>query len=311
MHPTGPDICVFAPALFVAVTIERRDDGHDDIHIHPGGQGFWIARMIRHLGAVPVLCAPLGGETGFVIRALMPTWGIDLVAVDIAAGSPAYVHDRRDWDRHTLAEVPPPILDRHERDDVYSAVLDRSLAAGVCVITGRTDDLFPPDVYRRLGRDFASNGVSVVGDLHGEELDSFLEGGPMEVLKVSDEDLLADARVDDVDPPSLIAAAELLERRGAAAVVVSRASEPVVARFSGTTFTAVPPPIETVDLRGAGDSMTAGLATALASGLGPEDALRLACAAGAANVARHGLGNASAELIHQLLDRVQIDRTEG
>lgn len=120
------DVCVFAPALFVSVTIEERDDGSDDIHIHPGGQGFWIARMVRHLGAKPILCAPLGGETGTIIEALTAQWGIDLATAGIAAASPAYVHDRRKGDRETIAASPAPVLDRHERDDVYSAVLDHA-----------------------------------------------------------------------------------------------------------------------------------------------------------------------------------------
>ena len=43
-------VCVFAPSLVLTVTIESPPDGRDDeIHFHPGGQGFWIARTLRHL----------------------------------------------------------------------------------------------------------------------------------------------------------------------------------------------------------------------------------------------------------------------
>jgi 1-phosphofructokinase len=305
------DVCIFAPALFVAVTIEQSDNGADDIHIHPAGQGFWIARTILHLGGEPIICVPLGGEAGRVIEALAPEWGIDMRPVSIAAPSPAYVHDRRSGERVVLAEGAPPVLDRHERDDVYAAMLDNSLAAGIAVITGRVDDIFSPDVYRRFGSDFASNGVRVVGDLHGEELAAFLEGGPIDVLKVSDEDLLQDEAITDTDPPSLVTAIEKLEAAGAKAVVVSRGADPVIARFRGITYTAKPPKIEAVDFRGAGDSMTAALATGLVQNLSPEQALRLATAAGTANVARHGLGTASADLITQLVERVEIARLDS
>jgi 1-phosphofructokinase len=304
-------ICIFATGLVVAVTVERRDDGHDDIHIHPGGQGFWIARMVRHLGGRPILCAPLGGESGRVIHALVPEWGIDLAAVEISSGSPAYVHDRRRGERVTVAEGTSPVLDRHERDHLYSAVLDKSLAAGVAVITGRVDGVFSADVYRRLGADLASNGVRVVGDLHGDELDAFLEGGPIDVLKVSDEDLHQDGRIADLQPHALLDAIARLEEAGAATVVVSRGTEPVIASVDGAILIARPPELEEVDFRGSGDSMTAGLAIAVARGLDPEEALRLACAAGTANVARHGLGNASLDLITQLADRVELERMEA
>lgn len=304
------DVCVFAPALYVSVTIEQSDDATDDIHIHPGGQGFWIARTIKHLGGNPVLCGPLGGETGRIIEALAPDWDVDLAVVPISGASPAYVHDRRTGEREALADGPAPVLDRHERDDVYSAVLDNSLATGTVVITGRVDKLFSPDVYRRFGSDFESNGVQVVGDLHGEELQAFLSGGSIEILKISHEDLLEDGVIVDTDPASVVAIAEKLESAGARAVVVSRADEPAIARFNGKTFSARPPAIEAVDYRGAGDSMTAALATALTKNLGPEQTLRLACAAGTANVARHGLGTASADLVEQLLERVDVERYE-
>ena len=48
-----------------------------------------------------------------------------------------------------------------------------------------------------------------------------------------------------------------------------------------------------IDQSGAGDSMTAALAFARASGLAPEETLKLAVAAGAMNVTRHGLGPAT------------------
>jgi 1-phosphofructokinase len=294
--------------LFVTVTVELGDDGRDDIHIHPGGQGFWIARMLRHLGETPILCAPLGGEAGRVLRALIPDWEIGLSAIEIASGSPAYVHDRRSGGRVTIARGATPVLDRHERDDIYSAVLDKALETGVCVITGRVDEYFSPDVYRRLGADLASNEIRVVGDLHGAELDAFLDGGPIGVLKVSDEDLLEDGRIADDDEATVIDAMERLEAGGARSVVVSRGVQPAMARFDRVTYLARPPEIEAADHRGAGDSMTAGLAVAVARNLDPEDALRLACAAGAANVARHGLGNASVDLVAQLAERVVLER---
>jgi len=53
--------------------------------------------------------------------------------------------------------------------------------------------------------------------------------------------------------------------------------------------------------------MTAGLAVALARGLGIDDALRLATAAGALNVTRHGLATGHADAIEQLATRVEVN----
>jgi 1-phosphofructokinase len=80
-----------------------------------------------------------------------------------------------------------------------------------------------------------------------------------------------------------------------------------VALIDATIYRVTGPALEAVDYRGAGDSMTAGLSAALRRGLGPEETLRLAAGAGAANVTRHGLGSASDDLIPRLADRVEVE----
>ena len=57
---------VFAPGPLLTVTIEQHGDDVD-LHVHPGGQGVWQARMAALLGAPVVLCTALGGEVGGVI----------------------------------------------------------------------------------------------------------------------------------------------------------------------------------------------------------------------------------------------------
>lgn len=98
-----------------------------------------------------------------------------------------------------------------------------------------------------------------------------------------------------------------LGRRGARGVVVSRAEHPALARFGSTLLRARPPRLEAVDTSGSGDSMTAALAAAMLRGLDPEATLRLACAAGAANVTRRGLGSASGDLVPELAKRVEVE----
>ncbi|MGH8916492.1 MAG: 1-phosphofructokinase family hexose kinase [Acidimicrobiia bacterium] len=301
-------VSIFGPVLSLTVTIEGgREDEADEIHLHPGGQGLWIARMLRHLGERPLLCAPIGGETGRVIRGLVNQWGIEMSPVETTSSSPATVHDRRSGDRDLIAEATAPTLARHELDDAYGKFLDHAMSSRVCVVTGQNSEIVPVEAYRRLGHDLASADVRVVGDLHGRELDAFLDGGPLDVLKVSDEDLAEDGLLDGRDEEGALSALRDLVSRGAKNVVLSRAQEPAVGFIAGTTYRATAPNLEPADFRGAGDSMTAGLAAAFSRGLGPEDSLKLACGAGAANVTRHGLGSASSDLIPKLAERVQVE----
>jgi len=300
-------VTVFAPVQHLTVTIEATSDGEDEVHIHPGGQGFWIARMLKHLDERPLLCGPVGGETGKVFLGLLGQFGMDVSAIEIAHHSPVVIQDRRSGERVTIADSPTVTLKRHEIDDVYGRFLDRAFASGICVMTGQSKEIFPVDTYRRLGHDLASGGVQVIADLHGPELWSFLDGGPIEILKVSDEDLRNDGIISDVrDQANLTNAMTKLVDAGARAVVLSRQDKPALARFDATWYRARSPALDPADHRGAGDSMTAGLAAGLRRHLPIEDTLRLACAAGAANVTRHGLGSADADLIPGLVERVEV-----
>ena len=42
-------ICVFSPSPLVRVTLEQRSGPQDEVHVHAGGQGVWVSRMIRVL----------------------------------------------------------------------------------------------------------------------------------------------------------------------------------------------------------------------------------------------------------------------
>jgi 1-phosphofructokinase len=129
----------------------------------------------------------------------------------------------------------------------------------------------------------------------------------LRLLKVSDEDLIDDGALSEGDAEAAVwVAVDKLIDRGVDGIVVSRGDKPVLARFGSDRFTAETPGLEPVDDRGAGDSMTAGLAAATVEGKPPDDVLRLGCGAGAANVTRHGLASADAKLIDRVAPLVVI-----
>ncbi|MBW3667304.1 MAG: phosphofructokinase, partial [Actinobacteria bacterium] len=141
MSGLSHNVVVFAPVIVLTVTIEAGPEDEAEVHFHPGGQGFWVARMLRHLGASPLLCGPVGGEAGGVIRGLLDQWGINLSPVEIPADSPVIVQDRRGGDRHQIAETPMPHLSRHELDDFYGTFLDHALTISTAVVTGRWGEI--------------------------------------------------------------------------------------------------------------------------------------------------------------------------
>ena len=302
----APTACVFAPSPLLTVTVEQGLDDASEVHLHAGGQGFWIARMLVALGLETDLCMPLGGEVGRVLEALIAAEGVHVRMGTTTRGNGAYVHDRRGGEREEVADMAPAVLSRHEVDELYSSTLAAGLAAEVTVLGGPARaDVIPPDVYRRLASDLRAVGKTVVADLSGETLTEAVQGG-ITVLKVSHDDLIEDGRADSEDPRALAKAMQQLAEEGARHVVVSRAGDPTIAWLDGELLEIETPQMQRVDHRGAGDSMTAGLATALARGESIADALRLGAAAGTSNVTRRGLATGQREVVEQLAAHIVV-----
>jgi 1-phosphofructokinase len=296
---------VFVPAPRLTVTIELRG-GAPDIHLHPGGQGVWQARMLQAMDTAVVLCAVFGGETGRVARQLLADSDLTVRAVNGESRSGAYVHDRRSGVRVDLAEVPGDPLSRHEVDELYSLALTEGLRAGVCLLGGPGDPpVVEPDVYRRLASDLAGNGCLVIADLRGEHLHAAAVGGAR-LLKVSHEELLADGEASADTLDELVRAAFGLRRQGVETVVITRGERPALALVGDEVDEVVTPRLESVDSSGAGDSMTAAIVAGIARGEDVADAIRTGAAAGALNITRRGLGSGQREAIMELRGRVRL-----
>lgn len=303
-------ILVPTPLLVVEVTepaAHRNRSSHEsDVHLHPGGQGLWVARMAGSLGAEISVSGPFGGELGSLIRTMLDGLGMQVNAVRYGYGNGGYVYDLRGADREVVGHMPPPELSRHELDDLYGTAFVDALASDVLVITGAEPaDVLPASFFGRLISDTRDAGTPVVADLSGNAALACAASG-VDVLKISHEeikdlDLVADDSVD-----SLLAAGRMLLERGAGAVVISRAKDPALLVEQGIVREVSAPSITPLDHRGAGDSMTAGIAVGLARGLELVDAVALGASAGALNVARRGLGTGNRTTIEKFARQITV-----
>ena len=304
-------LAVFGPSPLLTVTIEPGTD-RPEVHLHAGGQGFWVARLAATLGADVVLCCALGGEPGRVLEALIEAEPLTLRAADAGTPNGVYVHDRRGGSRAEVVSVDSRPLARHAADELYGIALGAGLDADLMLVTGcQPDDLVDPDIYRRLVADLRANGKPVLADLTGLPLHAALDGG-IELLRLNDEELVLEGCAASDALADLVDGARRLQAAGARNVIVSRAAQPACLLTDGerpTKFELAGPAFESLDRRGTGDSMFAATGVGLARGLSMTDALRLGMAAGALNATRRGLGTGTREEIERLATHVRIRPT--
>ncbi|MFD4959418.1 1-phosphofructokinase family hexose kinase [Microbacterium sp. NPDC058389] len=287
------------------MTIEDHPFGAE-VHVHAGGQGVWQARMLLRLGVSVTMCAVLTGETGRVMRHLLEDEGIDVSAIEREGRGSAYIHDRRGGERIAVVEDEGEPIGRHELDELYGMMLKEGMASHAVILSGPAgEEALPADTYRRLASDLRDTGTLVLADLAGERLAAALEGG-VDVLKVSHEELIDDGLIPDDSLHEIMGAMRALRDRGAAVVVVSRSSDPLLLLDEHGFLEVRTPELEVADTRGAGDLLTAGIAAGLATGESARSAVTLGAAAGAMNVTRHGLGSGDRDAIGRLREKVSV-----
>jgi len=304
-----PKVALFAPHTLLTVTLEPEDSERQHIHFHSGGQGAWAARMVAQMGATPVLCGFVGGESGELLRGLLAR-SIEpgeLRLVETSAASGCYVTDRRSGERNVTAMMLSDPPSRHELDELLSVTCAEAVACGLLIVTNPfPPDTLPLEIYGELVADARANGCKTLVDLSPPRIESALRGGP-DVAKLNDWELAAMIRGPVSEPADLFAAAERLRAGGAEKVIVTRGEQPALVLDGDSARRLTAPRFEHGHREGCGDSMMGALAGAWACGASFERALALGAAAGAANYLRRGLGSASRETVERLVDSVRLE----
>jgi fructose-1-phosphate kinase PfkB-like protein len=150
-------------------------------------------------------------------------------------------------------------------------------------------------------------GRRVAVDSHGAGLRAGLAARPW-LVKPNREELAAflDSALDD--PDAAWKAVREVADAGAAVVLLSAGSGPLLASWEGEEWEALPPPVELVNALGSGDSLLAGVLAAVRRGLPPAEALRWGVACGAANAAVWDPGGIRRDEVARLAPGVIVRR---
>ena len=266
-----------------------------------GGKATNVARVLRALGDEVLLTGFAAGDTGEHIRRDLAGAGIAEAFLRVPGRSrrTVAVVDTATGDATGFWEPGPDVSasDWSAFLDHYHRVVRE--ASGV-VLSGSTPGGLPPDAYAQLVSAAHDAGVPAVLDADGAALRLGAAAGP-EILKPNIEELRAATGLHDVH-----AAADLLLRCGAGAVVVSAGADGLLACTARHRWTARPPDRLSGNPIGAGDACVAALARGLVSDTGWPERLAEAVALSASAVLGPLAGDVDLDTYRSLRHRVEI-----
>ncbi|MFE0579337.1 1-phosphofructokinase family hexose kinase [Streptomyces sp. NPDC058874] len=268
----------------------------------PGGKGLNVARVLAALGHEVTATGFAGGPVGSVVRdtlaaspgvvdALLPCEGASrrtLAVVDEASGDTTQFNE------------PGPLITADEWARFLAHYEELVAGARAVALCGSLPPGVPVGAYAVLVRAARAAGVPVLLDTSGEALRRGVAARP-EIIKPNTVELAELTGSRDPLPASRDA-----RRRGAHAVVTSLGPAGLLAATAQGTWQAAPPRPLSGNPTGAGDSVVAGLLSALTEGLDWPDRLTRAVALSAAAVLAPVAGEFDAGVYEELRRSVRV-----
>jgi 1-phosphofructokinase family hexose kinase len=274
------------------------------------GKGLNVSRALHALGVESVAMGFIGGATGQVLARGLDDMGIATDFVPVAGETRTNVIIT-DTERYVKANEAGPTVQAREAAALLERVRQRVRPGEVWVFCGSLPPGLPLDFYAGLIALVQTRGARALLDSSGEALRLGCEAGPylvkpntIEAAQMMQEENLPEIHS---DADALRAVGFFLER-GIEWVALSLGAGGLLLASEQETVRARPPRVRARNPVGAGDALLAGVAYALARGLGPGEVARWGVAAGTAAALREGVSVGTRAEVQALYAQV---RTKG
>jgi 1-phosphofructokinase family hexose kinase len=274
-----------------------------------GGKGINVARALKALD-VPVVATGLaGGRTGTRLVEELTSEAIlnDFVRIGGESRTSTAVADPTAGTYTEINEWGPEVTPA-ELETLMEKLHYLARGADFVVLAGSLPRKVPTSFYGDAIRDLARSEVRVVLDSEGDPLRYGVEAAPFLVSpnQTEAEQLVGQELEDDDD---FLMALEAISEMGARNVLITLENGCfALLRFGRRTrrVRAFAPRVEPVSAVGSGDVLVAQFLAAVVDEKSPEDAVRLAVAAGATSVLELGAGRFDPQLAAAYADDVEL-----
>jgi 1-phosphofructokinase len=268
-------------------------------HLHAGGKGINVTRVLCAHGARSVAVLPAGGGEGHQLTDMLTAAGVEFVAVPVAAPARGNIAITEPDGTVTKINAPGRPLSAAELDACCAAVLAGADGADWIVAGGSLPFGVPHTCYADLIDRLRPTGVPVAVDTSGPALLAAVKAGPA-LVKPNREELETAVGGPLATIGDVVAAAADLRAAGAGAVLASLGRDGAVLVDEAGSWHGEAP-AQPRSAVGAGDAMLAGFLHGGA--IGPS-ALTVALAWGAAAASLPGSRMPGPADVHTELVRV-------
>ena len=283
-------------------TIQRAQLVREDL----GGKGVNVSRSLRALGIPSRILGFEGGWSGEALRAglLEEEFDVSFINTGVEIRQNITLFDESSGQYTKINEMGPEIQEQHV--EALEEQIERIAQPGdLWAFCGSLPPQAPPDLYARLIRQVqASQGLAFL-DTSGTALRLGMSARPF-CIKINAEEVLEVLRGRRRASLDLASVAGGLQEGATRLVVLTRGAQGLVVAFGDERLAAFPPSVVARSSVGAGDATLAGLLWAVSENCDADMLARRATACGTAAAMQEGSGVGEAELVRELLDKVDI-----
>ncbi len=271
---------------------------------HPGGGGINAARVIRELGGHALAIYLSGGATGPVLDSLVASIDLPHRTIPIADHTriSQVVLETSNGQEYRFVPEGPHVT-QAEWESCEAAIMETP--CDWMILSGSLPPGIRASAYADLIGKLHSRGTRCVLDTSGEALKLAVDRGGLALVKPSQGEFesLVGRKLPDVDSIGREAVALAAAGKADLIAVTLGRDGALLADATGVLQHKAPPVVGRSAV-GAGDSFVGAMVLALSQGRTRDDAFRLAMAAGAAAVLRHGPYLCDPVDVHRLYDQI-------
>jgi 1-phosphofructokinase len=297
------------PALDLTVRLPELHPGEvnrsEAVVMHAAGKGLNVAQVLADLGHSLTVTGFIGADNAEPFEALFAERAFTDAFVRVKGETRSNIKLAETAGRVTDINGPGPHVTEAAQAQLLQTLDDIAAGHDLAVVAGSLPRGVTADWLASLIHRLKGLGLRVALDTSGAALRAGLAAGPW-LVKPNTEELAEACSAPAESAHEQAALAVQLAAQGVKHVVISQGSEGVRWFGPGQVIQATPPKVKVASTVGAGDSLLAGMAHGLLTGLDPQETLRNATAIAAMAVTQIGFGIDDPARLAELANGVSV-----